>query len=1108
MYVRTRGALAFVTAVGMTAGLSTALTAPALAADTLPADEVVVPDPGRHQPRLERLIGAGTSGYLHRQDGTNDLLWTDTATGATTTRRVEAQYGHSGLYASDDAGTARIVDAASQAVTRIPLPAGQSWLGAYTADTVVTRTDQDGVTTALTLVRLAADGGTAETPVTGVPADLGRAAPVTQDTRGAILRFSAGGSARFYLDYGTATLVRLPGAFEATGNLRLGGEHVLGWSSGGNSLSTVPRSDAAATPVRTVVAKPYATSEYPEFAVVGGHVVYVHSAASYDPDGVLRQKLQEVPLGGGPVRDLLPAGAKGFVTAPDGSVLVVGGSSATDWAVHRVSPGDGGAPVVDVVKKVPQVPATYSGLALGGGRLSYLSDSTWSLKPGMPALFDVDTTMTGTPAATAPGLRHRLWQTPNGLRSLGDGNAAYGGGTTVKAPTDDSYRYTDLPAESTVVDAAGRYVLARNGDTTYAVDLDIDNLNRNEVRLTLDKSAAALWGSQVWKPATATSTGQVNAYDLRTGATSAPVELGSGCRPTELQAVGRWLYWACGADKAGVFDRTLKKNVPVTAGESLLGDGFVVRHDRTAHKLLVTNAATGQTSDLAAVPAWADADGRGATWTVDKFGANVAFVDAEKNIHVKRVPVAPQPFVMLDTFERRISGGTTQLRWRTSRAVGAWKVEILNTAGKAVRTYQGTRGNGAGVAIDWDSRDQLGRGVENAFYTYVMTAQPADGTGTGLRDVGQVEAFDVGLTTVPGTFTPLTPARLMDTRSGLGTSKAKVGPGETRSLEVAGVGGVPASGLTAVVLNVTATGPTAGGFVSVYPTGTSRSSASSLNFAAGQTASNLVTVPVVDGAVSFFNKNGSVDLIADVAGYYTEGTTASAYQPVTPQRLMDTRDGTGVAQAKLPGGGTVTLPVTEPDATAVALNVTATNATAASFVSVYPYGTARPNVSNVNFPAGRTVPNMVVVPVRDGKITFYNRAGSVDVIADVAGYFKQGTGAVFTGTEPKRLMDTRTGTGVGVTQAKVGAGQTVSLTVGDRYKAVVLNVTATNPTATGFVSVYPYGTARTAASNLNFVAGQTVANMVVVPVRDGKITFYNRSGSVDLIADMAGYYTG
>ncbi|MFI8967118.1 hypothetical protein ACIGO8_34015, partial [Streptomyces sp. NPDC053493] len=334
----------------------------------------------------------------------------------------------------------------------------------------------------------------------------------------------------------------------------------------------------------------------------------------------------------------------------------------------------------------------------------------------------------------------------------------------------------------------------------------------------------------------------------------------------------------------------------------------------------------------------------------------------------------------------------------------------------------------------------------------------------------------------------------------------KVGPGGTKLLKVAGRAGVPAEGLTSVVLNVTATNATAGSFVSVYPYDTVRTSASNLNFQAGQTVANLVTVPVKDGYVELYNKNGSVDLLADVAGYYTEGTAGSSYEPVTPKRLMDTRDGTGVPKAKVGAGGTVTLTVSEPGVTAVAMNVTATNATASGFVAAYPYGTTRPDVSSLNFTAGRTVPNLVIVPVKDGKVTFYNRAGSVDLIGDVAGYFKQGTGSVFTGMQPKRLMDTRDGTGV--PKAKVGAGATVSLTVGTKYKAVVLNVTATNATEGSFVSVYPYGTTRTSASNLNFVAGQTVPNAVIVPVKDGKITFYNKNGSVDLIADVTGYYTG
>ncbi|MER7467083.1 hypothetical protein, partial [Streptomyces sp. NPDC097981] len=73
--------------------------------------------------------------------------------------------------------------------------------------------------------------------------------------------------------------------------------------------------------------------------------------------------------------------------------------------------------------------------------------------------------------------------------------------------------------------------------------------------------------------------------------------------------------------------------------------------------------------------------------------------------------------------------------------------------------------------------------------------------------------------------------------------------------------------------------------------------------------------------------------------------------------------------------------------------------------------------------------------------------------------------------------------------------------------AVVLNVTATNPTDASYVSVYPNGTTRTSASNLNVTAGQTIPNLVIVPVVNGKVSFYNNAGSVDLIADIAGYYT-
>ncbi|MFF6774131.1 hypothetical protein ACFY8W_11255 [Streptomyces sp. NPDC012637] len=370
-----------------------------------------------------------------------------------------------------------------------------------------------------------------------------------------------------------------------------------------------------------------------------------------------------------------------------------------------------------------------------------------------------------------------------------------------------------------------------------------------------------------------------------------------------------------------------------------------------------------------------------------------------------------------------------------------------------------------------------------------------------------------------GSYAPLTPTRLMDTRTGIGVEPAKVGPGGTVTLQVTGRKGIPSTGVSAVVLNVTATAPTAAGFVSVYPDGTARTSASNLNFKAGQTIPNLVVVPVVNGKVNFYNRAGSVDLIADAAGYYVTDGSGATYKPVTPSRVMDTRAGLGVPRAKVGAQQSVTLKVSgsgglpATGVTAVVLNVTATAPTAASFVSVHPADRPRTSASNLNFTAGQTIPNLVVVPVgANGEVTFYNHAGTVDLIADVAGYFTMdATGSAYRPMTPSRLMDTRSGTGVA--QAKVGGGKTVTLQVAGAagipasgVTAVVLNVTAVAPTAAGFVSVYPDGTVRTSASNLNFTAGTTIPNLVVVPVVNGKVSFYNHAGDVDLLADVAGYY--
>lgn len=249
-----------------------------------------------------------------------------------------------------------------------------------------------------------------------------------------------------------------------------------------------------------------------------------------------------------------------------------------------------------------------------------------------------------------------------------------------------------------------------------------------------------------------------------------------------------------------------------------------------------------------------------------------------------------------------------------------------------------------------------------------------------------------------GSYVPLTPARITDTRSGSGYPNAgkTLTAGGTLNVQVTGEGNVPTSGVTGAVLNVTATNTTAAGYLTVYPEGTSRPLASNLNWTAGETVANRVVVPVSStGTVTLYNYTGSTDVVVDVSGYFTNGSStlanASLFDPITPIRVLDTRQ-TGTT---LSGGATLTVPMAGVDgiasnATAVVTNVTAANTTAASFFTVYPSGT-RPTASDVNWTAGEVVPNLTVATLSSaGSTEIYNHAGSADVIVDAFGYFIPG----------------------------------------------------------------------------------------------------------------------
>lgn len=256
-------------------------------------------------------------------------------------------------------------------------------------------------------------------------------------------------------------------------------------------------------------------------------------------------------------------------------------------------------------------------------------------------------------------------------------------------------------------------------------------------------------------------------------------------------------------------------------------------------------------------------------------------------------------------------------------------------------------------------------------------------------------------------------------------------------------------------------------------------------------------------------------------------TPGSGFVKYGPTRFLDTRTGLGIGGTarKVGANSTVRLAVggqrgVPADATAVIVNVTATNPSASGFVIAYPDGAPRPTVSTLNYTAGRTVSNPATVALgTGGYLSLANRSGgTVDLITDVLGYYtRRGATDGMNQLWPQRVLDTRTGHGLetGV-PALIPAGGTVSPVVTSAPAAglapstatsVLLNVTVMNPATSGFVTAYPAGTTRPTASNVNFVAGETVGKAVTVPVgQDGKVSFYAHART-NLVVTILGYYT-
>ncbi len=470
----------------------------------------------------------------------------------------------------------------------------------------------------------------------------------------------------------------------------------------------------------------------------------------------------------------------------------------------------------------------------------------------------------------------------------------------------------------------------------------------------------------------------------------------------------------------------------------------------------------------------------------------------------------------------------------------------VNDAGVTVGAFSSGPGrdNTWSLGVAWPGR-----------YTVFVRDTVADIGYQGFIDVapGDVPTFDLdapcfgmevcvrldGTDPAPpaADFHPVAPARVLDTRNGIGITEGPVRAGDgsldhttadlrlaerrNHEFRVTGVGGVPDTGVAAVLLNVTAVAPTAGGFISVAPrpSGTGNlfddqnsygiwPSASNLNLVPNTVTPNMVLARVGAGGMVRLHVYGTdVHVLADVAGWFghtPDSLANDGFQMTTPRRVLDTRGGIGTA-----GDGAFNADEVRrlrigdipDDVTAVVLNMTAVEPTGDGFVTVWPSGSPQPDASNLNTSAGVTRPNLVVVRLGENRsVDIASMLAGGHLLADLLGYTVADGGTQMTAAEPFRVFDTRGDIGTTGGAMTDGDSRRVQIAgvggVPNDAIGAMVNITVVEPSAAGFATVWPSDQPRGNTSNLNWDAGDIRPNAAIIGL--------GADGSLDLGVDMPG----
>ncbi|MGB8129546.1 MAG: hypothetical protein WCG81_07115 [Candidatus Angelobacter sp.] len=368
------------------------------------------------------------------------------------------------------------------------------------------------------------------------------------------------------------------------------------------------------------------------------------------------------------------------------------------------------------------------------------------------------------------------------------------------------------------------------------------------------------------------------------------------------------------------------------------------------------------------------------------------------------------------------------------------------------------------------------------------------------------------------TFVPVTPCRVADTRNSPGPFGGPfLAAQSTRGFTIPSSScNIPATA-QAYSVNATVVPRAPLGFLTVFPCGQPLPLASTLNAIDGRVKAAAAIVPAgTNGDLCFFATNDT-ELVLDINGYFVPNTstTALAFFPVTPCRLVDTR----LAAAPLGGpslapnaartfpilSGPCNLPAT---AQAYSMNFTAIPHGPLGFLTTWPTGQTQPLVSTLNASLGGITANSAIVPAgTNGDVSVFV-TDNADLVIDVDGYFASPTtgGLSLYALTPCRVLDTRNSPGRPPTAGTVDVSVMLSgCGAPAAAQSYVMNATVVPPGPFSFLTLWPQGTAQPLVSTLNALDGAVTSNMAIVPTTNGLISSF-ASNPVHLVLDISGYF--